>query len=238
MTGQTRTRRTMNDDSRDAEGSSPIPRRSLQEEIASRLRSEIVEGIWAPGSRLQERVLCERYGVSRSPLRETFQVMAKEGLLELLPGRGAVVTRPTMTDAIENAEVVTALEVLAITLACERATAEQLEEIRRLHEQLRGCNEAHDIARYYKLNNAVHRAIVAASNNAALVAVHDGVQRHITRLQNLSGALEAITDNSFEEHEDFVAALLARDAKRAGAALQAHLASTTEKIKDRINASE
>lgn len=225
-------------DSRDEEVSSTIPRRSLQEEIASRLRSEIVEGVWAPGSRLQERVLCERYGVSRSPLRETFQVMAKEGLLELLPGRGAVVTRPTMTDAIENAEVVTALEVLAITLACERASDEQLNEIRRLHEQLRDCNEEHDIARYYKLNNAVHRAIVAASNNAALIAVHDSAQRHITRLQNLSGALEAVTDNSFKEHEDFVAALLARDAKKAGAALQAHLASTTEKIKDRIIASE
>src|SRR5690606_11768407 len=81
----------------------PIPRRSLQEEVAARLRAEIVEGVWPPGTRLQERVLCERYGVSRSPLRETFQVMAKEGLLQLLPGRGAVVTRPTMTDAIENA---------------------------------------------------------------------------------------------------------------------------------------
>jgi len=222
----------------DTDASSTIPRRSLQDEIASRLRSEIVEGVWAPGSRLQERVLCERYGVSRSPLRETFQVMAKEGLLELLPGRGAVVTRPTMTDALENAEVLTALEVLAITLACERASDEQLDEIRRLHEQVRGCNEQHDIARYFKLNNAVHRAIVAASNNAALIAVHDGVQRHITRLQNLSGALEAVTDNSFMEHEEFVAALLTRDARKAGAALKAHLDSTVEKIKDRIIASE
>lgn len=223
---------------RDDESSSTIPRRSLQEEIASRLRSEIVEGVWAPGSRIQERILCERYGVSRSPLREAFQIMAKEGLLELLPGRGAVVTRPTMTDAIENAEVVTALEVLAITLACERASNEQLDEIRRLHEQLRKCNERHDISRYYRLNNAVHRAIVAASNNAALVAVHDGVQRHITRLQNLSGALEAVTDNSFTEHEEFVTALLVRDAEHAAAALRAHLASTGEKIKQRIVASE
>lgn len=234
MTGQAKTL----DESRAAGGSSPIPRRSLQEEIASRLRSEIVEGVWPPGSRLQERVLCERYGVSRSPLRETFQVMAKEGLLELLPGRGAVVTRPTMTDALENAEVLTALEHLAIRLACERASDEQLDEIQQLHAQMRECNERHDIARYYELNNVVHRAIVAASNNAALIAVHDGVQRHITRLQNLSGALEAVTDNSFTEHEEFVEALLARDAERAGRSLQAHLASTVEKIKDRIIASE
>jgi DNA-binding GntR family transcriptional regulator len=221
-----------------AAGSTPIPRRSLQEEVAARLRSEIVEGVWPPGTRLQERILCERYGVSRSPLRETFQVMAKEGLLQLLPGRGAVVTRPTMTDAVENAQIVTALETLAIRLACATASDEQLQDIGKLHEEMRACNSAHDINRYYQLNNAVHRAIVAASGNAALIAVHDNVQRHITRLQNLSGALEAVTDDSFHEHEAFVSALLARDADRAAGALEAHLGSTIEKIKQRIAASD
>src|SRR5690606_23640231 len=138
-------------------GTSTIPRRSLQEEVAARLRAGIVEGVWPPGTRLQERVLCERYGVSRSPLRETFQVMAKEGLLQLLPGRGAVVTRPTMTDAIENAQVLTALEALAIRLACEHASDAELAKIRDLHEEMRACNRAHDINSYYELNNAVHR---------------------------------------------------------------------------------
>ncbi|MCC5867016.1 MAG: GntR family transcriptional regulator [Gammaproteobacteria bacterium] len=216
---------------------SPIPRRPLQEEIAARLRAEIVEGLWAPGSRLQERVLCERYGVSRSPLREAFQVMAKEGLLELLPGRGAVVTRPTAIDAVEHAEVLMALEVLAIDLACSRATDEQLVDIRQLHERMRACSKRHDVARYFELNNTVHRAIVAASGNAALVSTHEGIQRFITRLQNLSGALEAVTDDSFEEHEEFIAALLARDRERATSRLHAHLLSTVEKIKQRLAAS-
>ena len=161
-----------------------IPRRSLQEEVTVRLRNEIVEGIWAPGSRLQERILCERYGVSRSPLRETFQIMAKEGLLELLPGKGAVVTRPTMTDAVENAELIIALETQAIGLACERASEQQLKEINKLHEEMRQCNQRHDITAYFELNNAVHSAIVAASGNAALISVHENTQRHITRLQN------------------------------------------------------
>ncbi len=217
-------------------GDSPgmIPRRSLQEEVAARLRNEIVEGIWEPGSRLQERVLCERYGVSRSPLRETFQIMAKEGLLELLPGKGAVVTRPTMTDAVENAELVTALETTAIGLACERASDQQLKEIQDLHDRMRQCNEEQDIATYYELNNAVHRAIVAASGNAALISVHDNVQQHITRLQNLSGALEEITEASFSEHEEFVNALQKRDEEKATASLKAHLMFTVEKIKKRI----
>lgn len=211
-----------------------IPRRSLQEEVTARLRNEIIEGIWAPGLRLQERVLCERYGVSRSPLRETFQIMAKEGLLELLPGKGAVVTRPTMTDAVENVELLTALEVLAIELACERASDQQLDEISNLHEEMRQCSKRHDIKAYFGLNNAVHRAIVAAGGNAALISAHDNAQRHITRLQNLSGALEAITDDSFLEHEQFITALQERNAEKATGALKAHLASTLEKIKFRI----
>lgn len=218
--------------------SNMIPRRSLNEDIAIRLRDEIVEGVWPPGTRLQERVLCERYGVSRSPLRETFQIMVKEGLLELVPGRGAIVTRPTLTDALEHAEVVTALETLAIGLACERATEQQLEEIINLHTEMQECNEQHDITSYYEVNNAVHRAIVAASGNAALISVHEHVQRHITRLQNLSDALEATTDASFTEHEEFISALQARDAEKATAALKAHLMSTIEKIKKRIITSD
>lgn len=237
MTGPSSDTPHKNDDSTGGAGSSPIPRLSLQGEVTSRLRAEIVEGIWPPGSRLQERILCERYGVSRSPLREAFQVMAKEGLLELLPGRGAVVTRPTMTDAVENSEILTALETLAIRLACERATESELADIKRLHEEMRDCSRRHDISRYYTLNNDVHSAIVAAGHNAALIAVHEGIQQHITRLQNLSGALEAFTEDSFAEHEAFVSALLERHADRAATALWAHLASTVEKIKERIAAS-
>lgn len=160
--------------------------------------------------------------------------MAKEGLLELLPGKGAVVTRPTMTDAVENVELLVALEVLAIELACERAGDQQIEEISNLHEEMRQCSQRHDIHAYFGLNNAVHRAIVAASGNAALISAHENTQRHITRLQNLSGALEAVTDDSFLEHEQFIKALQERDTEKAACALKTHLQSTLEKIKVRI----
>ena len=99
---------------------------------------------------------------------------------------------------------------------------------------MRQCNHRHDITAYYELNNAVHRAIVAASGNAALISVHENTQRHITRLQNLAGALEAVSDASFLEHEEFIKALQQRNADKAAAALKTHLASTLEKIKERI----
>tara|TARA_R110002096_G_scaffold20690_5_gene67956 strand:+ start:2371 stop:3039 length:669 start_codon:yes stop_codon:yes gene_type:complete len=221
-----------------SKSASLIPRSTLQEKIATRLRNEIVEGFWDPGARLQERILCERYGVSRSPLRETFQILVKEGLLELLPGRGAVVTRPTMTDALENIEVIIALESMSIALACERAKDSELAKIESLHEKMRKCSEKNDVENYYQLNNAVHTAIVHASGNSAMIAAHANVQRHITRLQNLSGALQEITSESLAEHDRFVKALLERDAEKAAEELRAHLSITAEKIRLRILQSE
>lgn len=211
-----------------------IKRSSLQEEITSLLRDEIVNGVWEPGARLQERLLCERYGVSRSPLREAFHVLVGEGLLELHPNRGAIVTRPTIVDALENLEIVKALESLAIGLACERGSDEQLAEIGELHERMRELSRQQEIEPYFELNNIVHEAIVKASGNSALVAMHEHADRHITRLQKLSGALEADPKLSMDDHDRFVSALLRRDRKAARRAIEAHIDTVTEEIKQRL----
>jgi len=216
------------------ESNNIIPRRSLQSEVVSRLREEIVEGIWEPGMRLQERVLCERYGVSRSPLREACRVIAAEGLLELQPNRGAVVTRPTLTDAIEYMEIVEALQTAAIKKACEQASAEQLARIEKLHLQMRQASERKEIEPFFELNNEIHEAIVSASGNSALVSMHEHADRHITRLQNLSRAKEADPNLSMEEHEAFIGALLRRDGVTAAAAISKHLHTVTEEIRKRI----
>lgn len=220
------------------ESSNIIPRRSLQSEVVSRLREEIVEGIWEPGMRLQERVLCERYGVSRSPLREACRVIAAEGLLELQPNRGAVVTRPTMTDAVEYMEIIIVLQTLAIRRACEHASDEQLAEIEQIHKSMREYSERHEIVPFFELNNDIHDAIVNASGNSALVSMHEHAALHITRLQKLSGAREADPALAMAEHEAFVSALLRRDATTASAALDTHLNTVTEQIKTRISESQ
>lgn len=210
-----------------------IPRRSLQEEITSRLREEIIEGIWEPGTRLQERVLCERYGVSRPPLREAYRVVAAEGLLDLQPNRGAVVTRPTIVDALENMEIVVALQSQAIRLACERASDQQLATIKQLHAEMGESSDHHNMERFYELNTAIHHGIVKASGNSALVSMYEHAVRHITRFQTLEGALEADSKLSMNEHDLFVSALLQRDAPVATATLANHLNTVTELVRKR-----
>ena len=87
---------------------------------------------------------------------------------------------------------------------------------------------------WFELNNDIHEAIVNASGNSALVAMHEHAVRHITRLQNLSGAREAAPSLAMGEHEGFIGALLRRDAQTASAALETHLNTVTEEIRKRI----
>jgi DNA-binding GntR family transcriptional regulator len=149
-----------------------------------------------------------------------------------------VVTRPTITDALENIVIVKALESLAIRFACERGSDAQLEEIAALHGRMHGHSDRNEIKPYFELNNMVHEAIVRASGNSALVAMHEHVDRHITRLQKLSGALEADPQISMQEHDKFINALLQRDKDAAEAALKEHLDTVTELITQRLAESE
>src|SRR5689334_15276811 len=94
-------------------------RGSLHERVIAGLRDMIVEGELAAGARIPERVLCERFAVSRTPLREALKALASEGLVELLPNRGARVTRLTEQDVEDMFQVMASLEALSGTLACE-----------------------------------------------------------------------------------------------------------------------
>src|SRR5215212_5472394 len=104
------------------QGISPIDRRPLHEQAVDRLRDEIVQGRLAPGIRLNERLLCARLGVSRTPLREALKLLATEGLVELLPNRGAVVSAIDAGRLADTLTVMGALEALAGELACRTAS--------------------------------------------------------------------------------------------------------------------
>ena len=101
-----------------------ISRTSLHDTIVGRLRDMIIEGYLAPGTRLHEGQLGEQLGVSRTPLREAIKYLASEGLVELVPSRGAVVRRFDRKDIRDMMVVIRTLEELAGRLACEAGSAE------------------------------------------------------------------------------------------------------------------
>jgi DNA-binding GntR family transcriptional regulator len=214
---------------------SHIPRRSLQSEVVTRLRDEIVSGKLGPGVRLQEQALCDRFGISRSPLREAFNVLASEDLIVLLPNKGAMVTAPTLESAEQHFDLLAMLECRAIELACKKATNEQLDEILKMHERMRKIADADGNKTYFEMNNRVHRAIVLASNNDVLMRYHQMIVRQVIRIQNLYGIKGEKPKDSIIEHERFIRALARRDAAKAVSELRKHLGTADKMLHVRLS---
>lgn len=205
---------------------------SLQEEVLNRLRDEIIRGVWKPGTRLQEALLCERYGVSRSPLREAYQVLATEGLLELLRNRGAVVSTPSLADVLDNHALLVALECLGIELAARNAADAELKAIHKRHKAESVAAEAGDEALAFQLNNELHRSIVVASHNRPLINAHLIASRQIIRVQNVTGYLHP--DLPVHEHDAFIEPLMRREVGPAVEGLRRHLATVEANLRRRL----
>ena len=111
-------------------------RKTLYVEIVDRLRHMIFTGELLDGSRVPEKKLCERFNISRTPLREALKVLATEGLIELLPNRGARISRLVPEDIDEVFPVIAALDALAGELAVKHISDTEITEIKAMHYQM------------------------------------------------------------------------------------------------------
>jgi len=200
-----------------------IARRSLHDEIAALVRDMIVRGELEPGARVPEQQLCARFGVSRTPLREALKVLGSEGLLTLLPHRGAIVAKVTPREIEELFPIMGALEALAGELACRRATAEEIDGIRDLHARMTERFAAGDRNGYARLNEAIHDAIFAAAGNSELTHLYAQLMVRIRRVRFIARMSPARWREAVEDHEAIVEALEARDGARLAAVLRAHV---------------
>jgi DNA-binding GntR family transcriptional regulator len=225
----------MNDDARRVENeikATPIARASLHDELVARLRDLIVEGELVPGARVPERALCERFGVSRTPLREALKVLASEGLLELLPNRGATVARLTARDLDEMFPVMGALEALAGELACARITDQEVAEIRALHYQMVLHHTRSELPDYFRLNQRIHELIMDAALNATLSRMYRGLAGRIRRARYVANMSKARWNQAVKEHEAILDALDRRDGPALGRILERHLRNKCETVKE------
>lgn len=191
--------------------------------LLEQLRDLIVEGELPGGSRVPERALCERFGVSRTPLREALKVLAAEGLVELLPNRGARVAQLTQEDIAQTLKVIGALEALAGELACARITDDEIAEIRALHHEMLAHHARRDRPAYFKANQAIHQAIVAASGNAVLAQTYASLSGRIRRARYAANLAPKRWDEAVAEHEAILQALASRYDTRLARLLREHL---------------
>lgn len=156
---------------------------SLHDETLSRLRDHIVEGNIPDGGRILERELCELLGISRTPLREALKVLASEGIVELLPNRGARVRALSERDLHELFDLMGGLEALSGRLACENITDAEIAEIEQLHHEMYGFYLRKDMHNYFRANQAIHQKILAASRNHTLQSTYATLAGRIRRVR-------------------------------------------------------
>lgn len=196
---------------------------ALHGQVTQRLRQLLVEGQIAPGAKLNERELCEQMKVSRTPLREAIKTLAAEGLVELLPNRGAIAVELGEDDILNTFEVMAGLEGLSGELAAQRITPEELAEIEAMHYEMKAAYTRRDLSAYYRLNAAIHRAINAAARNPVLTATYQQVNSRLQALRFRSNQDGEKWTRAMQEHDRMIEALQKRDGAALRAELVAHL---------------
>jgi DNA-binding GntR family transcriptional regulator len=211
-----------------------IPRASLHEQVAQRLRQMLVENQIAPGAKLNERELAEVLQVSRTPLREAIKMLAAEGLVELLPNRGAIAVELTEADVLNTFEVMAGLEAMSGELAAQRITDAELAEIRAMHFEMLAAYTRRDLPAYYRLNAQIHGAINAAAKNGVLTATYNQVNARLQALRFRSNQDEAKWKQAMAEHDRMIDALGKRDAGAMRQVLAEHMDHKRDVVVDQL----
>ena len=197
--------------------------RSLKDEVADNLRERIIDGSLAPGHRLVERDISDELEVSRITIREAFQTLAAEGLVTLLPRRGAAVTEFGPVEVRHLLEVRQPLDVLAAKLAAERHTGRDAEYLRSVLDASRVAMGRADQRGASAANLAFHEAVGQASGNPLLLSHMASLHAQVQRLFRMTRQLQ--TDH-VDDHERILAAILGRDADLAEKLAREHLDAT------------
>jgi DNA-binding GntR family transcriptional regulator len=215
-----------------------IERRTLHDEVVSRLRAMLVDGRIAPGAKLNERELCERLRVSRTPVREAIKLLAAEGLVDLLPNRGAVAVRLDENDVVHIFEVLADLEGMSGELAARRISDAELGEIKALHYDMLACFARRDLSGYYRINALIHAAINSAARNPLLTKIYRECNARAQSLRFRTNQNEAKWALAVKEHEQMILALEAHDAARLRAIMVEHLLRKRDTVLELMRAGE
>ena len=203
---------------------------SLEEQVTATLESEILTGKLASGTSLTEQSLSVRLGVSRTPIRAALHTLAEEGLINLVPNRGAVVVGVTREDLVDIYKIRMRLEGLASSLAAVRISPEELDTLRESVELAEFYISKNDTEHLKELDTRFHAIIYRASGNRMLNKTLSELHRNITSYRKMSLAVPGRLERSVGEHREILAAIEAADAERADRLTSAHVEAALENM--------
>jgi len=217
-----------------ARDAGPIARRSLHDEVVTRIRDMIIEGALAPGMRINETQLGQTLGVSRTPLREALKFLASEGLIELVASRGALVKSFSPKDVRDMLDVLAVLEAFAARLACRQASDAEIAGVRRIHDVMVDRYAARDRLEYFKLNQQIHSELLRLSGNAALASAHAAIQSRLKRIRYIGNREPGKWADAMREHHEMIRHLEARDGDALAQVVTHHMEGTWERVRDTL----
>ena len=206
----------------------------LRDVVFNTLRQAIITGEFAPGERLMEISLANRLGVSRTPVREAIRKLELEGLVIMIPRKGAQVARITEKNLRDVIEIRTVLEEFAAVLACERIDQSGLHDLRQAHEDFISSVENGDILDIVDKDETFHDTIFRATNNDRLISIINNLREQFYRYR-----MEYVKDirqrsNLVEEHRELLDAISSRDSIKAKELMKTHLLNQQQEVINNI----
>ncbi|CAN7694293.1 GntR family transcriptional regulator [Bradyrhizobium sp. LjRoot220] len=193
------------------------------EELRLQLADEIVRGVLAPGSGLDETDIARRFSVSRTPVREALRQLVASGLVEARAHRGAVVAQPSIERLTEMFEAMAELEALCAGLAAERMPAVERQKLEAVHEELRVLSYAGNPERFHEVNERFHNAIYAGSQNGYIAEMTLATRVRVQPFRRAQFRNLGRLAKSHAEHDRVVVAIMRGDKTGAAAAMRDHI---------------
>ncbi len=180
-------------------------------QVADGLRELITSGRLKPGEKLKEFEISKSFGVSRAPVREAFRILELEGLLDLIPRKGAYIHKITDEDVKEIYQIREMVEGFAGYLATENMTDEDIAEVERLWLNMKSLTGSGDFENYLSASSDFHNKIILCAQNQRLVEIYHGIRATVKFLRSYILSSGKRLDSSLSEHQQIVQAIKKRD---------------------------
>lgn len=206
--------------------------KSRSESLREQLEEMIAVGVFAPGQHLDETELANKFGVSRTPIREALIQLASMGLVVIRPRRGAVVAELGPQQLVEMFEVMSELEATCGRLAARRMTPVEQAQMVAAHEACQQARDASDPDEYYYKNEAFHESIYAGSHNQFLIEQTRSLYRRLRPYRRLQLRVRDRVNTSYSEHDGVVQAILQGDGERTATLMREHVMIQGQRFAD------
>jgi len=185
---------------------------TLRESILETIRDAIISGSLKPGEKVAEPELAERFGISRTPIREAFRQLESEGYLTVVPRKGAVVVTFSQRDVEEFYAIKSILEGYAARKACEKLTPREIDKLQSINDKLRVLADEGDVRHFFKVHDNFHELFVRAADNDKLTEMILNLVGRFQRLRIASLSLSGRMAFSVQEHQKIIDAFRNGDA--------------------------